>query len=63
MSDIDSVLSEEPYPNSDIKMGVGFSFRPIEMENLVEVTNFESNEKFQSMKRALTSHFRPSPAH
>ena len=37
MSDIDFVLGEEPCSNSDIKVGVGFSFRPIEMENTVEV--------------------------
>lgn len=44
---------ENSCPKLNVKAGVGFSFSGIVMENHVEVIDFESDEIYQSIKRAL----------
>ena len=44
-------------------MGVGFTFGPINLEIVVVVIDFESDEGYQSMRMSLTSCLKRSHSH
>jgi hypothetical protein len=58
-----SDTSENSRPELEVKTCIGFSYGGIVIKNLVEVTNFECDELYQSINRALEMQFRNPPFH